>query len=301
MNLAAIDLNLLVAFEALMIERSVTRAGERIGLSQPAMSAALGRLRQLAGDELFVRASDGMRPTARAMELADPIRYALDGIRDAFDPQSFAPSLARQVFRIAMNDFGAAVLLPPLVERLGRLAPGIDLRILPASDERATDMLDHERVDLAVGSFDKPPSGRFDMTILFQATFVCALRQGHPAAAANRLTLEGFAALPHLLFSQTGDASGFVDAVLARHALSRRVAVTIPHFLVAPFILGSSEMVATLPSQLVERFGDMAGIRVIEAPVELPAFPCSLLWMRRTGMGPAHEWLREQVAEAARA
>ena len=300
MNLAHVDLNLLVAFDALMVERHVTRAGQRIGLSQPAMSAALNRLRHLANDELFIRQPDGMHPTARAEEIAGPIRRALENIHGTLYPQAFEPARAERTFRIALNDFGASVLLPPLVKRLSLLAPGVDLRALPANDERAIEMLDRGHVDIAVGSFDKAPSGRFEFEILFQSAFTCVVRNDHPATARAPVSLEEFAELPHLLFSQTGDATGFVDTVLAKVGLRRRVAVTVPHFLVAPFVLAQSDMVATLPTRLVEDFAGLAGLSVIEAPVGLPEFPCTLLWTRRAGVAAAHAWFRHQIAEAAR-
>lgn len=300
MNLAGVDLNLLVVFDALMTERHVTRAGQRIGLSQPAMSAALNRLRSLTNDELFVRQIDGMRPTARAEELAAPIRRALDEIDTALDPRSFVPERSEHSFRITMNDFAASVVLPPLVERLAKLAPGIDLRVLPANDERAIELLDRNRIDMAIGAFANAPSAQFDLEILFDSSFACVVSAAHELAGRSAVSLQEFADLPHLLFSQDGDATGFVDAVLAKEGLSRRVAITVPHFLVAPFVLARSNMVATLPRRLIERFGAAAGLAVIEVPVALPTFPCTLLWERRAGSAAPHAWLRNQIAEAAR-
>ena len=297
MNLSSTDLNLLVAFDALMIERHVTRAGQRVGLSQPAMSAALSRLRQLTKDELFTRQSDGMHPTARAEELVVPIRRALEDIKGALDAEQFDPSQSQRVFRIALNDFGASVILPPLVERLRREASGIDLRILPTNDDRAVDLLDRDHADIAVGSFQQVPAGRFEMAILFHSAFYCVVREGHELTRTSTVSLEAFASLPHLLFSQTGEATGFIDAVLAKEGLRRRVAVTVPHFLVAPFVLARSDLVATLPTRLVDDFGGMAGLTVVQAPIALPEFPCTLLWTSRAGSSAAHAWLRQQIVE----
>jgi DNA-binding transcriptional LysR family regulator len=299
MNLAGIDLNLLVVFDALMAERHVTRAGERIGLSQPAVSAALNRLRHLLKDELFIRRADGMQPTRRAQELAVPLRQALTQIQTALEPQSFDPAQAQRLFKLATNDFAASILLPSLGAKLSRDAPGLDLRVIMADDTLALSLLDQDAVDLAIGPFEQvgPPFQR--QHLLEPAGFLCVMRRGHPLA--GHLTLENFAATPQLLISRTGDPTGFVDAILAEVGLQRRVAFTVPSFLLAPIVLAQTNYIAVLPRRLVELVQPLADLVAYEPPFPQRQFPLALLWHQRLNPDQGHRWLRTLLAEVAAA
>jgi DNA-binding transcriptional LysR family regulator len=298
LNLATIDLNLLVVFDALMIERNVTRAGQRIGLSQPAMSAALGRLRHIVGDELLVRRTGGMDPTPRALELEQPVRRALLQIQAALGSQVFEPHAAMRTFRIATNDFAASMLLPALCARLRAQAPGIDVRVLAADEQRSRMLLERAECDLAIAPFESFDPRFLRQEIMPHAGFLCVMRKDHPLAGTP-LTLDRFAATPQVLVSQIGDTIGFVDSILAEHGLKRRVAVTVPHFLVAPLVVATTDLIATLPIRLARAFAAMADLIAVEPPFAQRHFPLAMLWTERTAGDPGHRWLRATLVEVA--
>ena len=301
MNLTTFDLNLLKAFDALYAERNVTRAGVRISLSQSAMSGALTRLRELFNDELFVRTPLGMQPTPRAHDLATPIADALRLIGGAIQSDSFDAATARNAFTIAMTDYAAFVLLPLLLARLSTEAPYVDVHVrgMLARDE-ATQLLDSGEADLAVG-FPVDASTRILMRTLFKEDFVCVARQGHPAFA-DGAGIEEFAAAQQLMVSPEGDRQGLVDQKLAALGLKRRVALTLPQFLVAPFVIAETDLVATLSSRVARRFAATgAGIAVHKPPLELPSWPLVLMWHRRADTHAAILWLRDLIAEIAAA
>src|SRR6266852_7033051 len=199
-KLGAIDLNLLVVFDAIMMERSVTRAGQRLGLSQPAMSHALTRLRHILKDELFVRSPNGMMPTPRAEELATPIRIALDGLEQSLEPVQFEPSKATATFRIAVDNYAAIVLVAPIAAHIATIAPGVTLDFRPSGTLNVSELLDRSELHLSIG----PPGvqgERFSLRRLLQDQFVVVLRKGHPAANARELSMEKLGNIPQLEIS----------------------------------------------------------------------------------------------------
>ncbi|BAZ13938.1 transcriptional regulator LysR family protein [Calothrix sp. NIES-4071] len=298
MNLAGVDLNLLIVFDALMAERHVTRAGERIGLSQPAMSAALNRLRHLLKDELFIRRADGMQPTRRAEELAIPLCQALQQIQDALKPKEFIAASASRVFKIATNDFAASLLLPSLGERIYKEAPNVDIRIIAADDTLAKNLIEQDGAEIAIAPF-KQVEAQFEKQLLIEPVgFVCVMRKGHPLANLP-LTLKAFAETPQLLISRTGDYKGFVDEILAELGYKRRVGFTVPNFLLAPIILKKTDYIATLPRRLVESIIDMSDLVSCEPPFPQRLFPLSMLWHRRLTKDPGHAWLRQTLVDIA--
>ncbi|CAO4148466.1 PCP degradation transcriptional activation protein [Methylorubrum aminovorans] len=301
MDIASFDLNLLKAFDALYAERHVTRAGLRIGLSQSAMSGTLTRLREVLGDELFVRTPSGMRPTARADDLAGPVADALRLVRGALQADGFEPATAERAFTVAMSDYAAFVLLPPLLARLGVEAPGIDLRVRGMFGRgEAVELLDSGEANLAVG-VPVEASARILTRPLLREGFACVARRGHPAFA-DGVDLEAFVAVPHLLVSPEGDGAGLVDRKLAELGLKRRVVLGLPQFLVAPFIVAESDLVATLAARVARRCADVGvGIAVHEPPVVLPDWPLALMWHRRADAHAATAWLRDVIAEVAAA
>jgi DNA-binding transcriptional LysR family regulator len=300
MDLAGIDLNLLVVFDALMAERHVTRAGERIGLSQPAVSAALNRLRHLLKDDLFIRRADRMQPTRKAQELAVPLRQALMQIQAALEPQTFDPATAKCTFKLATNDFAASILLPSLGAKLSLEAPSIDLRLIYADDALGIKLLDEDGIDLAIAPFESPQPHFERQHLLEPGGFLCVMRKGHPLTG-KPLTLESFAAAPQLLISRTGDATGFVDEILAELGLKRRVAFTVPSFLLAPIVLAQTDYIAVLPRQLVEMFQQMTDLVAYEPPFPQRKFPLGMLWHQRLSKDPGHLWLRNTLREVAAA
>lgn len=298
MNLARVDLNLLVVFDAVLAERSATRAGQRLGLTQPAISNALARLRRLLGDELFVRGSEGMRPTPRALELAVPVRQALVQLQDALEPAAFIPAEARRTFNLSMTDYTASLILPPLAQRLAATAPGVDLRLRPNTNVNAAALLDGNEIDFAIGGFPDHPA-RFRSLTLFEDSYVCAMRRGHPLARAA-LTLEEFVAAKHLLVTLTAEATGIVDRVLEGRGLRRRVAMTINQFLLAPLIVGHSDLIITLARRTAEGCAAVYGLHLVAVPLELPPARVMLLWHERLSRHPAHEWLRATLVDICR-
>jgi DNA-binding transcriptional LysR family regulator len=234
----AFDLNLLVVFDAVMQERSVTRAANRLGLSQPALSHALARLRHMLKDELFVRTPKGMVPTPRAEQLALPIRQALDELQHSLEPTQFDPAKAARRFQVAVDNYAAVVLVGQLASQVLKVAPGVMLEIRPSGTLNLTDMLDRGEMDLAIGTFAEQGE-RFSRQPLLKDDFVVVLRKNHPAAIGSKLSLESFAALSHLAISSVREATDFIDQALARRKLARRIALTAPYLSAVPILLAS--------------------------------------------------------------
>ncbi|RXT45665.1 LysR family transcriptional regulator [Bradyrhizobium betae] len=297
MNLASIDLNLLVAFEALMEERHVTRAGERIGLAQPSMSSVLTRLRALFGDELFVRSASGMQPTAKALALAQPISDALAQIRGVLAPTSaFNPATVSRRLSIAATDYGDLVVVPLLVEALRREAPGIDLLVRPIIDPTASVVsLERGDVDVLIGGH-LPASQRITRYTLFSEKFVC-IRDAR-RAKGKQLTKDDYARLPHVLFSSAGGDGlpGAIDTMLSRHGRKRRTAITLAHVVAVPFAVAGTDLIATMAERIARRFATAAGVSVIPVPYDVEAFNIDLLHTRRAMADPALRWFIELVS-----
>jgi DNA-binding transcriptional LysR family regulator len=299
MDLAGFDLNLLKAFDALYAERHVTHAGQRIGLSQSAMSGALTRLRELLNDELFVRSPTGMQPTPRADDLAGPIAASLRLMRSVIEDDGFDPAEADHIVTIAMTDYAAFVLLPPLLARLAVEAPYLEVRVrgIFGKDE-VVDLLDSGEANLAI-SVPVDASARILMRPLLQEGFACIARAGHPAFA-DGAGVGAFAAASHLLVSPEGDRTGLVDRKLAALGFERRVVLSLPQFLVAPFVVANTDLVATLASRVATRFAAAnLGISVYQPPVTLADWPLAMMWHRRADDHAAMHWLRERIAEIA--
>ena len=297
MDLHGVDLNLLVAFDALMAERSVTRAGARIGRTQPAMSAALSRLRGLLGDELFVRSPSGLQATPRALDLAEPLGRALADIQRTLDYiQAFDPGTSAATFTLGLSEHPAHVLLPRLVELLRGVAPAVTLRIrsFTARDDAVT-MLDAGEVDLAVGVPASIQPGRILTRPLFEERFVCVVRRGHPAATAP-FDLTAFLGLSHLLVSPENERFGLVDAALAKLGRTRRLALTLPQMYAAPALVARSDLVATLMAGVVAASGRAGELVVLEPPLDLHRARYVLSWHRRNDAHLAQRWLRDTVA-----
>jgi DNA-binding transcriptional LysR family regulator len=302
LHLRSLDLNLILALDALLEERSVTRAAHRVGITQSAMSHALARLRVVTGDALLVRTASGMVPTARAEELGPPIRRALEGVATALrPPRAFDPKTAEQRIRIGTGDYGEIVLLPRVVQRLAKEAPRTDLRGVFQGDDPAG-MLRSGDVDLLLSPVFASDSwpGTYARK-LFDERFVCVVRRGHPLAG-KKLTLARYVAASHALISPRGKEGSMTDDALARLGLSRRVAVTVPHFLVAPHIVAQSDLVLTLPARVASMLAAPLGLEVLKPPPELrlEGFTMSAVWHERTHADPAQRWMREVFADVAK-
>ena len=295
-RLAEVDLNLLLALDALLREHSVTRAGAALGLSQPATSHALGRLRELFGDELLVRRNHEMEPTALAESLTIPLREALAGIEQLlWQERGFDPATAERELVIAMTDFVEATLVPRVLPGLG-LGPNLRLRLRALGAELPERALADGEIDLAIGTMlSAPPAMR--VTTLYRERFVAMVRAAHPCLA-DELTPARYAALDHVLITAPGEGPGVVDAALAAVGLARNVVLRTPHFLTVGRLVASSDLVCTLPA-LIAR--DVPGTVTLEPPIQLPAFEISMFWHARRERDPAVRWLREQLRVAAHA
>ena len=297
MNWGTFDLNLLIVFDAVMQDRSVTRAGSRIGLSQPAMSHALNRLRHMLKDDLFVRTPDGMVPTPRAEMLAQPLRNALSEMQLALEPAAFEPAKADRHFTVAVNNYAAVVLAPPLVAAVTAAAPSIRLDLRPSGTLDLFQQMDRGDLDLVLGRNDDPGE-RFATAVLLEDPFVMVMRRGHPAIR-RKLSPAAFAALPHLEISSSGEDTGFIDRWLAENGCERRIALRAP-YLSAASVLVQSDFVATLSRRIAQEFVRNHPLEIRQPPYESPRVRTTMLWHRRLDRHPAHRWLREIIVSLAK-
>lgn len=296
-HLPGIDLNLLTALEALLRERSVTKAADAVGLSQPAMSRALGRLRALFGDRLFVRGPDGLAPTPRALAVEEPLQRVLAGVRGLLTAPGFDPARHQGRFRILCPDVQSMELLPTLSNRLSRSAPGVELEVIGfRSDPLAA--VEAGEADISVGVHPQVRSG-FNGTKVYHSGFSCLVRADHPVVSTG-LTLDRFVAMHHILITVTGRGVGAVDTALAERGLSRNIALRMPHFLAAPLVVAQTDMVLTVPSGLARRFATLAPLVILEPPLDLAGFDVGVVWHERLQDDPAHGWFRREVVSALR-
>ncbi len=295
MNIAGMDLNLLVAFEAIYRERNVSRAAERIGLAQPSLSNALSRLRHVFQDELFIRSPQGMMPTARAEEIAPPVIEALAQMRGILaGPGAFDPAHVQQDIVIAAADYFELTILPAFMQYVQTHAPGVRIRTRFLEKNLLVDQLDRREVDLAFGIAGDVPE-RVKCQSILREQFVCLVREGHKLLKTP-LTMDSFLETPQVLFSLRGDARGIVDDELAKQGLKRNVALSVSHFISLAFIIKDSDMIATVPSRMANIMSMYLPVKIIPAPLELPEFTLSLMWSQTMHNDPLHRWLREAVA-----
>jgi DNA-binding transcriptional LysR family regulator len=296
-RLAGLDMNLLVVLDALLAERNATRAAERLGMTQPAVSRALSRLRAFFGDPLFVRAPTGLVATPHAEGLAPALRGALEQLGHVVDRAvTFEPASSKRRFTISAADLAESAVLPGLMRLLAGEAPGVDIQVR-APDDALLEQLEGGEVDLAVGIFQDAPAA-FRRQTLFRDGFACLVRADHPAVA-DRLTLDDYVALGHILISPRSRDGGFVDRALAELGKERRVALLVPHFLVAPLVAATTDLVVTMPRSIAGRVAAGSGLRVLDPPIELPGFAISQMWHERVHDDTAHAWLRGVLLRAA--
>jgi DNA-binding transcriptional LysR family regulator len=299
MNMAAVDLNLLIVFDALMQERNVTRAGDRIGLSQPATSSALARLRHLFNDELLVKTPTGMQPTPKAFQLAEVLRPALLQIQSAFTNQeTFTPEISERLFRLGMSDYAELVLLPELMQQLSQQAPRIQLQVRATDRQEALSLLDEDQIDLAIGFYPKH-SNWHQQEMLFEEKFVCVCCQNHPIINKH-LTLTNYLAASHLLVSLREDLTGRIDRHLAMQNLQRHIALSIPHFLLAGFILARTHLVAALPERLAHMWVEFLPLQIQPLPLPVSGFVVSMLWHTKNTNELGLCWLRSLLSQIAK-
>lgn len=298
-NIRALNLNLLVVLDALLVERHVSRAARRLGLSQPAVSNALAQLRAVLGDPLLVRAGAMMAPTERALSLAGPVRAALASLEAALDPPSdFDPGTAERTFVIAATDFVEFVLLPKLLARLNRDAPQVKLSVRAWPHHRVPPTLETGEVDLMIGFFEGVPAGHREAP-LFEDEFVCIVRKDHPRVG-KRLTPKAYAALSHVLVTPESAGPGVVDLALAKVGLTRTVGLRMSHFLMVPSVVAATDFVAAISVRVAAEATKRLPLRALPPPVELPRGTVAQAWHQRTDASRPHVWLRKVVQEISR-
>jgi DNA-binding transcriptional LysR family regulator len=293
-NLAAIDLKLLVVFDAIMGEHSVSRAAQRLGMSQPAMSNALNRLRHLLKDQLFLRTAEGMRPTARAIELGPPITRALKQIQEALEPAHFAPADAGSDFRLTLSDHATVVVLPRLLPLLQKVAPQVRLRILPKRNSAIERQLDSGNVDFAIGIIPKLPR-RFARQDLYVDEYVCMMHRSHPLAG-RPIARSEFVAAEHLALRPL-DSVSVIDQCLKRHKVNRKVVLNVTQYLAVPGTIRKRNLVACMLRTVAEHF---AGSEFYLSPMPFDFAPMTiaLIWSRARTHNAANAWLRQKLVEA---
>lgn len=293
-DIRLLDLNLLKTLDALLDERNVTRAAERLALTQPAVSGMLTRLRESFDDPLFVRAQRGIVPTLRALELAGPVKQLLNDVESMLQPQAFDPATANMTLTIASTDYALRAVVVPFLSALRQQAPGIRVAVLPVEDSRLMTQFERGEVDLALATPESAPPD-LHAHRLFEERYVCVLRAEHPDAAGGRLSLDRFCALEHALVSYSGGAfSGVTDEALAGMGRSRRVTVSVTSFLVLPEILRVSDLIAVVPSRLVAH---VEGLAVLEPPLAIPGFVKTVAWHERSHRDAGHRWIRSLLVE----
>lgn len=292
-DIRALDLNLLKALDALLDEGSVTRAAQRLSLTQPAVSGMLTRLRDYFGDPLFVRTSHGMVPTLRASELSVPVKQILTDIAILLKPMQFDPMTAELTYTLVATDYALKAVVVPLIAALKQHAPRIRIAVRSVDSERMYQQLSRGEVDLALVTPQTTPDDLHGRA-LYQEEYVCVARSHHPLAAASKMTLEQFCEQEHILVSTEGRFMGVTDEALAELSLTRRVGVSVNSFLVIPDILRSTDMIAVVPGRMVPVDSDLA---IIPLPLNVPGFTKSMAWHERTHRDPAHQWIRALCVE----
>ena len=296
MDLGELDLNLLVVFKHLLVERNVSRVAEVMNLSQPAVSNALARLRRLLGDELFLRTPSGMEPTPFAEQLAEGVSQGLGMIHGALNQRdAFDAATSKRSFVIGMTDIGEIYFLAPLMERLKRDAPGVTVSTVRNTTVNLRDAMEAGKVDMAIGLLPQLNAGFFQRR-LFKQPYVCLMRSGHKLAK-KKISLQEFSAAEHLLVISEGTGHGKVDEILKRSGVERRITLTVPHFVAVGHILQTSDMVATVPDRLAERMIKPFGLVSVPHPAKIPDVAINVFWHGKYHSSPANQWLRGVIYE----
>ncbi|QDZ01190.1 LysR family transcriptional regulator [Nitratireductor mangrovi] len=302
MNFSGIDLNLLRIFDAMMQERSTTRVAERVGLSQPAVSSALGRLRHIAGDELFIREGNRMVPTTKAELMHAPVRAAMARVEDAFDvAMPFDPPRAERTFRILGSDYFSTLIMPSLAAAVHVQAPRVVLQMLDMPSSEVVPALSDGRVDLAFSPSTIEPPDYIRKQTLFHSYIVAAAAKGNERlrdagiAAGERLPAELYCALPHVVMSMDGSRRGTIDTPLEDQGLSRSVMLTLPHFHAVASAVASSDMVGNLPVHYARLVAPQMNLELYLPPFDPPIIDVNLYWHRRHDSDSANSWLRTMI------
>jgi DNA-binding transcriptional LysR family regulator len=296
MNIASIDLNLLVIFRAIYAERNISRAAVALGKSQPAVSHALSRLRVLCNDSLFVPVHGGVRPTRCAETLAPAVQEALSLLERALkDDQNFAPALTHRTFCINMNDYIQAILLPRLMEWLKASAPAIRITVMSLSPQELPKAWADGAIDLVIECHELTGSHLYQQK-LFEDEFVCLVRQDHPYIGET-LTRRQFLELRHAAVQLPPSVPNLIDVALSQQGLQRRSVLDIPHCMVAPFIIARTDLIVVLPRRQAMDCSTMLPVRILPCPIPLPRFATHQYWLADVNKEKPHQWLRKAIRE----
>jgi DNA-binding transcriptional LysR family regulator len=306
MNFLTLDLNLLRVFDTVMVEQNLTRAADKLAMTQPAVSNALKRLRYSLNDELLIRTAYGVKPTPRAEMLWPTIRSALANLEDAMAPKVFDPSKAQDTFRMAMADATAALWMPKLVTAIETEAPGMNIRMVPLTTREPRPMLIQGDIDIAVGFFPgvvaqlSGGQGAARSPIrherLYSGHYVCVMSKSHPLAT-QELTLDNYCAASHVLVSFSGRAHGLIDDILVQMGRERRILLTVNQFFTGGKVVANSDLLTVLPYHLIASTGMTDALTWKELPFETPDVHVDMLWHERDAKNPAHLWLRDHFIE----
>lgn len=296
-NLRQLDLNLLIALDALIAEVSVTKAAERLDMSQSAMSHALKRLRTILNDDILIRTSKEMEVTPYACEISDRIRQILTEIQlTLLEKATFNPATAQETFRIAASDYVEATIGIHLVQQLTTQAPGIRIRISNLDKETVMDALDDNRIDLVINAKLALKSWHVEHS-LYREEFVCVVRSDD---SLTELSVDDYLRRSHLLVSMRNDFQGAGDEILEQQQQSRQVIWSTSHFMAVPFLLANSDCVALLPWRMAQQCAKVMDLKLLSPPIEIKGFTVSMIWHQRNTKRPQHQWLRERIVDATK-
>ncbi|MBB3141031.1 LysR family transcriptional regulator [Halomonas organivorans] len=295
-KLSEIDTNLLVVFDLLYQRRNTQRVAEQLGLTQPAISHALKRLRKLLGDQLFERTSRGLMPTPYATRIHEPIAQALAGLQEALNlSQDFDPATSRRSFQVAMSDIGEIYFLPRLMSRLAALAPHVSLCTVRSELGDLPHDMEEGHIDLAVGLIPQLGAGFYQQR-LFVQRYVCLMREDHPLAQ-RAFSMEDFTAARHIVVEAKGTGHGRVEELLAKAGIARPVRLQLPHFVAVPYIVSGTDLIVTVTDKLAEATAHRFGLHAMPHPMALPEVPINLFWHRRFHQDAGNRWLRRLIHE----
>jgi DNA-binding transcriptional LysR family regulator len=297
MHIGGLRFNQLQLIEALARTGNITEAAKHIGITQPAASHALARLRRSTRDPIFIRTSEGMKPTPYGARLAAAVHDATKLLEYGLDRSpDFDPMRSTRTFNVFLSDVGQWLFLPKLLEGLASSAPGIGLRVRPLPTKAAHLMLESGEVDIAVGTFTGLITGCMQRR-LYQGRYVCVVRADHPAFA-NGMTLEAFRSVPHAVAEGAGYVHEVLDRWLARQKIQRCVKVNVPHYLVLPLIVARSDLLAITAGRVAEIFATMVPIKIMPLPMKTQSYDINIFWHERFHHDPANRWFRQFVANA---
>ncbi len=294
MNIKNFDLNLLLVFRTLYEQKNVTKASKQLGITQPAMSNALNRLRYLVKDELFVRGPRGMRPTQRAIDLSLPITTALNNLELALSSINFSPETTQKLYRISITDDVASLILPNLINFLEKKSPNSSLRIRAEQGNDALKLLDSNEIDFAIGRFEIIPS-RFGSINMFTEKYVCLMSKEHPLSHEEKLSIEQYLSAKHLRVAPKNAPAAPIDRSLSQLNLERDIFVRIDLITLAPAIIKNANLILTLPSKTAQRMAKNYNFSISELPIDLEKRHTKLIWHKELTNHPTFDWIKNQI------